>query len=522
MGCIFSRLFPGKSRQSLINNEKQTTIKLSDIREENSSHYEPERNATLPRIPPQPNRPLPVLKPPPSISQGNQSLVQLHTPIYVATRSYQKTTDGHISFEVNDEMELIEEINSSELRVNHLRSGLSGIVPKNSVRLDVNTPLRLAVNDRGIVQRCLMEYSVPGAYLIRRSASAINGFVLSISQFHEQRNTFDWHYSIGINSSNTCFYFTQEERLKNLFFTSFQQLIVDKNVRSIIPLTEVLPYSLEFEEEVWKISYNELHIERKIGEGQFGEVFRANWRKGRKTIPIAIKKLHIRGVTSTVQREIEAMKTLRNLYIVTLYGISQDPITNELLIVTELMENGDLKSWLKRLPKLPTYSTLLGFAKGISSGMVYLEIRNYVHRDLACRNILLGPHENFVKIADFGLSIIVDTNDTDQLQQAKSEKLPTRWLAPELLDDQAAYSIKSDVWAFGILLIELWLKGGDPYDDEHLAWIRSAVQGGYIHKKPTDCPDDFYESVICRCLQFKANDRPSFSALRQLFDKWQC
>jgi fyn-related kinase len=214
------------------------------------------------------------------------------------------------------------------------------------------------------------------------------------------------------------------------------------------------------------------------------------------------------------------MKKLRNIYIVTFYGISQNPTTNEILMVTELMENGDLKSWLKRLSNLPDYSTLLRFSKDISSGMTYLEFRNYVHRDLACRNILLGPHENFVKIADFGLSTIVNTGNTDQRQQAHSEKLPVRWLAPELLDNQASYSIKSDVWSFGILLIELWLKGGDPYGEEHLTWIHSAVSSGYVHKKPEDCSDDFYESVICQCLKFEPKDRPSFTALRQLFEKW--
>jgi fyn-related kinase len=201
-----------------------------------------------------------------------------------------------------------------------------------------------------------------------------------------------------------------------------------------------------------------------------------------------------------------------------LYGISQNPATDEILMVTELMENGDLKSWLKRSPNLPEYSTLLWFSKDISSGMAFLESRNYVHRDLACRNILLGPDENFVKIADFGLSTIVNKDDTDQREQAHSEKLPIRWLAPELLDNQAAYSIKSDVWSFGILLIELWLKGGDPYGEEHLAWIQGAVSSGYVHKKPPNCPDDFYESVICQCLKFQPKDRPSFSALRQLFE----
>ncbi|CAF3578677.1 unnamed protein product [Rotaria sp. Silwood1] len=106
--------------------------------------------------------------------------------------------------------------------------------------------------------------------------------------------------------------------------------------------------------------------------------------------------------------------------------------------------------------------------------------------------------------------------------EAHSEKLPIRWLAPELIDNQAAYSIKSDVWSFGILLIELWLKGGDPYHNQHITWISSVVRDGYVHEKPPNCPVEFYESLICQCLKFKANDRPSFLALKQLLDKWQC
>jgi hypothetical protein len=515
MGCIISKLLTPRSPPS--NDAIQVKFSSPNVDEPRLRPYGPEPNSR-PLTPSLPESPL---KPKISISipQEPQSRVQLHTPIYVAIQSYQKTEDTHISVEEGDELELIE-INSDELRVNHLRSGLSGIIPKTCLQLDVDTPLRLACNDRGIVQQCLMQYNVPGAYLIRRSAGNPNDFVMSISQYNEQHNTFDWHYLICTNPSNHCFYFSQEERLKNIFFSSFQQLIANERVRTVIPLTKILPYSIEFEEDVWKIPFNTLNIKQKIGEGQFGEVSFASWHKGHTTISVAVKKLHIRGVTSTVEREIEAMKKLRNIYIVTLYGISQNPATDELLIVTELMENGDLKSWLKRSPNLPDYSTLLRFCKDICSGMTYLEFRNYVHRDLACRNILLGPHESFVKIADFGLSTIVKTDDTDQRQQAQSEKLPVRWLAPELLDNQAAYSIKSDVWSFGILLIELWLKGGDPYGQEHLTWIHSAVSTGHVHEKPTDCPDDFYTSVICQCLKFESKDRPSFAALRQLFEKW--
>jgi hypothetical protein len=88
-------------------------------------------------------------------------------------------------------MELIEEINASELRVSHPRSGYSGVMPITFLRLDVDPPLRLAVNDRGIVQQCLMQYNVPGAYLIRRSAGNRNDCGISISQYNEQHNTFD-------------------------------------------------------------------------------------------------------------------------------------------------------------------------------------------------------------------------------------------------------------------------------------------------------------------------------------------
>ena len=515
MGCLFSRHAP--SQTTVVTNPKSKAEEPPDVAPATSGVYESEPR--LRWLTSSPSGVSSQSKRSISIHYDTQSRVQLHKPIYIALQSYTKTDANHLSVEAGDELEFLEEINSSELHVNHLRTGLSGHIAKNLVRLEPKTPLRLAISDRGIIQQCLMQFNSPGTYLIRRSANG-NDFVMSISQYNEQHNTFDWHYLICRNPSNHCFYFSQEDRLKNLSFSSFQQLVNDARVRSIIPLTKTLPYFIEFEEDVWKIPFTALHIDRKIGQGDFGEVSAATWHRGRAIISVAVKKLIIRGVTTTVEREIEAMKKLRNIYIVTLYGISQNPTTDEILIVTELMENGDLKSWLKQSSDLPQYSTLLRICKDISSGMTYLEFRNYVHRDLACRNILLGPHESFVKIADFGLSTLVITDDNDQREQAHSEKLPVRWLAPELLDNQASYSIKSDVWSFGILLIELWLKGGDPYDGKHLTWIQSAVSGGFVHEKPASCPDDFYQSVICKCLQFSPNDRPTFAALRQLFERW--
>jgi serine/threonine protein kinase len=219
-------------------------------------------------------------------------------------------------------------------------------------------------------------------------------------------------------------------------------------------------------------------------------------------------------------QQIETMKTLTNLYIVSLYGVSNNQNSQELFLITEFMENGDLTSWLRKLSELPDYSILLRFTRHIAYGMAYLEQWDYVHRNLACRNILVGPNANVVKIADFGLSALVNARDVKRREEAHSQKLVIHWSAPEVLKNKAHYSTKSDVWSFGILLIELWLKGDNPYDRKRSEYIARTVMNGFVHERPLDCPDDFYQLVICQCLKFKPNDRPSFDRLTHLLDQW--
>ena len=89
--------------------------------------------------------------------------------------------------------------------------------------------------------------------------------------------------------------------------------------------------------------------------------------------------------------------------------------------------------------------------------MNYLEEHSYIHRDLAARNILVGDG-NVCKVANFGLAHFIKE---DIYNSKKGKMFPIKWAAPEVTLYNC-FSIKSDIWSFGITISEVITKGEMP------------------------------------------------------------
>ncbi|TDG97302.1 hypothetical protein EPR50_G00224420 [Perca flavescens] len=156
-----------------------------------------------------------------------------------------------------------------------------------------------------------------------------------------------------------------------------------------------------------------------------------------------------------------------------------------------------------------TFDDLLSFAFQVAKGMEFLSSKNCIHRDLAARNVLV-TNGRLVKIGDFGLARDID-NDSNYVVRG-NVRLPVKWMAPESTF-QGIYTMKSDVWAYGILLWEIFSLGVTPYPGmkvDHTFY--SMIERGFKMECPYYANESVY-GMMCKCWALDPCNRPSFSKL---------
>ncbi|NWH44597.1 FLT3 kinase, partial [Fregata magnificens] len=156
-----------------------------------------------------------------------------------------------------------------------------------------------------------------------------------------------------------------------------------------------------------------------------------------------------------------------------------------------------------------TFEDLLCFSYQVAKGMEFLESKSCIHRDLAARNILVTQGK-VVKICDFGLARDV-VNDSNYIVRGNA-RLPVKWMAPESLFERT-YTMKSDVWSYGILLWEIFSLGVNPYPGIQVDTnFYKLIQSGFKMDRPYYATKDVYR-MMQSCWALDCRKRPSFSWL---------
>uniref|UniRef100_A0A3B4C2E2 non-specific serine/threonine protein kinase n=1 Tax=Pygocentrus nattereri TaxID=42514 RepID=A0A3B4C2E2_PYGNA len=195
-----------------------------------------------------------------------------------------------------------------------------------------------------------------------------------------------------------------------------------------------------------------LKFDIEIGRGSFKTVYKG--LDTETTVEVAWCELQDRKLSKSERQrfkeEAGMLKGLQHPNIVRFYDSWESPLKGRkcIVLVTELMTSGTLKTYLKRF-KVMKIKVLRSWCRQILKGLHFLHTRTppIIHRDLKCDNIFITGPTGSVKIGDLGLATLKCSSF------AKSVIGTPEFMAPEMYEEK--YDESVDVYAFGMCMLEM-------------------------------------------------------------------
>jgi len=305
----------------------------------------------------------------------------------------------------------------------------------------------------------------------------------------------------------------------------------------------------------WEVDFAELRLGKRVGRGAAGEVFHAFW----KGTEVAVKRLWLgdrelsrleaecnddekaaaligqfggipltsknanaiypeaSDIVEKFEKEVEILASLRHPNVILFMGACR--VSPNICVITEYASRGSLAK-LFHEGKCEGQSfdrkTRLRLALHAARGINYLHTHDpkIIHRDIKMENLLV-THNYVVKVCDFGLSCILERNQT---HLTKASQVGTAgYMAPEVLRNES-YGEKADVWSFGVLLYEI-LTGKRPYSEHDFAlqvMVAVATNGARPKLVDIDSSDSVGKQLVQLvddCCHQEATHRPRFEEI---------
>uniref|UniRef100_A0A2K5PV28 Serine/threonine-protein kinase WNK3 n=1 Tax=Cebus imitator TaxID=2715852 RepID=A0A2K5PV28_CEBIM len=253
-----------------------------------------------------------------------------------------------------------------------------------------------------------------------------------------------------------------------------------------------------------------LKFDIELGRGAFKTVY-----KGLDTetwVEVAWCELQDRKLTKAEQQrfkeEAEMLKGLQHPNIVRFYDSWESILKGKkcIVLVTELMTSGTLKTYLKRF-KVMKPKVLRSWCRQILKGLQFLHTRTppIIHRDLKCDNIFITGPTGSVKIGDLGLATLMRTSF------AKSVIGTPEFMAPEMYEEH--YDESVDVYAFGMCMLEM-ATSEYPYSEcQNAAQIYRKVTSGIKPASFNKVTDPEVKEIIEGCIRQNKSERLSIRDL---------
>ncbi|KAJ1607458.1 protein kinase [Cryptosporidium canis] len=264
------------------------------------------------------------------------------------------------------------------------------------------------------------------------------------------------------------------------------------------------------------IKMDELILEPATQRGSFGVVFRGKIRSGIwANKEVAVKRWKFDNESriteehfKSLEREVYAYRLLRHPNICSYIGVCLEP--GFYAIITEYLSNGNLFELLYENKVIVSASDRLKISIQLCDAVNFIHRNNMIHRDIKTANIILDNSNN-VKLCDFGQTRTMNTgtkNNPPGVILDENGGSP-RYMAPECFYIGRSIDEKSDIWAIGCCLLEIF---GGPIPFFDCSSNDEVINAIVVEKKKPKIPTWFHPSIsvlLSSCFERKPLNRPS-------------